>query len=106
TSADQRPYRRGGRIQSLRRERRKPPHSLCGYEAASSLPQEEACVPSAKRLRVLARVALKNIVLPRALSTLPSPDSKTIALSLMFTSIFLSSRFSSRLTRAGGVRAP
>src|SRR5262245_31214754 len=32
------------------------------------------------------------MVLPRALSTLPSPDSKTIALSLIFTSIFLSSR--------------
>src|SRR5262245_40109057 len=30
------------------------------------------------------------MVLPRALSTLPSPDSKTIALSLMLTSIFSS----------------
>jgi hypothetical protein len=35
---------------------------------------------------VLARVALKSIVLPRALRTLPSPGSKTIALSLIFAS--------------------
>jgi hypothetical protein len=35
---------------------------------------------------VLARVALKNIALPRALSNLPSPAAKTIALSLMVAS--------------------
>jgi hypothetical protein len=40
---------------------------------------------------VLAWVALKHIVLPRALSSLPSPAAKTIALSLILASILVNS---------------
>jgi hypothetical protein len=43
---------------------------------------------------VLAWVALKNIVLPRALRTLPSPASKKLALSLMGISFFPGSNYS------------
>lgn len=43
---------------------------------------------SEKAPLVLVRVALKNIVLPRALSTLPWPARKTVASFLIRTSVF------------------
>ena len=84
TRADQERFRRRERILPRRRGRKRPLRNWCEYAAAVSCRQAAECAPLSENVPfVLAWVALKNIALPRALSDLPSPVWKTIALSLM-----------------------